>query len=425
MSRTLLAAALLPTLAAGCATWKPPEPTPAAFRERAQTRERGGVRVSAALVTKQEAEQSFATKVVQSGIQPVWLEIENREREEYVLMPIVMDPDYFSPSEAAWKTRGLGERRSEEKMQYFLEQHVPITIAPGTTASGFVYTNFDPGAKAFSVALVGETQSRRFDYVLEVPGFQADYARIEPESHYERQEIRDLDLAGLRAWLEELPCCVLGGDRKTPGDPMNLVVVGDGNDVLATFVSRGWDLTETLTTGSALRTGFSSVFGSRYRTSPVSPLYVFDRPQDAALQKARATVDERNHLRLWLAPVSFAGSAVWVGQISRDIGVKLSSKTIVTHKIDPVVDEARFYVLQDIALSGYMDRAGYVKGVGFTSPEEPRYNFTLDPYFTDGLRVVLFLTDEAVGFDEIDWLEWEDPTAEAHRIRARSERPPR
>ena len=64
----------------------------------------------------------------------------------------------------------------------------------------------------------------------------------------------------------------------------------------------------------------SSVFGRRYRTSPVSPLYVFDRPQDFALQKARKTVDERNHLRLWRAPVDFEGKPVWVGQLSRDIG---------------------------------------------------------------------------------------------------------
>ena len=63
-----------------------------------------------------------------------------------------------------------------------------------------------------------------------------------------------------------------------------------------------------------------------YRTSPVSPLYLFDRQQDLALQKIRGTVDERNHLRLWLAPVRVNGKSVWVGQISRDIGVKLAAK---------------------------------------------------------------------------------------------------
>jgi hypothetical protein len=41
--------------------------------------------------------------------------------------------------------------------------------------------------------------------------------------------------------------------------------------------------------------------------------------------------------------------------------------------------------------------------------ESPRYNYTLDPYFTDGLRVVLFLTDTPVAYDEIKWLDWELP----------------
>jgi hypothetical protein len=188
---------------------------------------------------------------------------------------------------------------------------------------------------------------------------------------------------------------------------MNLVVVGTADEVLATFVTRGWDITETLRGGTALRTVISSIFGSRYRTSPVSPLYVFDRPQDAALQKARKTVDERNHLRLWLAPVTVEGISVWVGQISRDIGVRLSRKTLITHKIDPVVDEARLYVTLDLAASGYLGRYGYVRGVGSASPEAPRHNYTLDPYFTDGLRVVLFLSDELRGYNDIQWLEWE------------------
>jgi hypothetical protein len=76
------------------------------------------------------------------------------------------------------------------------------------------------------------------------------------------------------------------------------------------------------------------------------------------------SVDERNHLRLWLSPLRFEGMEVWVGQISRDFGVRLSSKTVVTHKIDPDVDDARFYLLQDLANSGGLAGLAYVKGVG-------------------------------------------------------------
>ena len=60
---------------------------------------------------------------------------------------------------------------------------------------------------------------------------------------------------------------------------------------------------------------------------------------------------ERNHLRLWLTQYRYRDSLVWLGQISRDIGVKftLKSPTISTHVIDPDVDEARRYLIEDLA----------------------------------------------------------------------------
>jgi hypothetical protein len=159
----------------------------------------------------------------------------------------------------------------------------------------------------------------------------------------------------------------------------------------------------------------SSLFGVRYRTSPVSPLYLDARRQDIALQKARGSVDQRNHLRLWLTALKYQGNHVWMGQISRDIGVKLSSKTITTHKIDPDVDETRDYLVQDILLSGALARVGYVRGVGYARPEVPRYNYTLDPYFTDGLRAVLFLSGDYVSPDDLELLRWESPASVVNR----------
>ena len=153
----------------------------------------------------------------------------------------------------------------------------------------------------------------------------------------------------------------------------------------------------------------SSVFKSNYRTSPVSPLYLFNRQQDVALQKVRATLNERNHLRLWRAPVNLNGEPVWVGQISRDIGVKLSSVTLITHKVDPIIDEARLYVTLDTIQSQSLKALGYVSGVGFTDRASGRVNYTKDPYYTDGNRVVLILSDEGTPTERIKYLPWEKP----------------
>jgi hypothetical protein len=47
----------------------------------------------------------------------------------------------------------------------------------------------------------------------------------------------------------------------------------------------------------------------------------------------------------------------------------------------------------------------YVWGVGAASYDEPRGNLTGDPYFTDGRRLLMWISDEPVGIDEIQALD--------------------
>jgi hypothetical protein len=110
----------------------------------------------------------------------------------------------------------------------------------------------------------------------------------------------------------------------------------------------------------------------------------------------------------------FLDKRVWVGQISRDIGVRITSKspTLTTHKIDPDIDEARTYLLLDLLYSKNVERIAYVEGVGEASEDAPRENLTGDPYFTDGLRFVVFLTDQETDLDKIEILKWAETPAQ-------------
>ncbi|MCH8073831.1 MAG: LssY C-terminal domain-containing protein [Proteobacteria bacterium] len=408
MRKTVLLLALL-LLAGGCASFSPPFDPPTDYLSRVERQESGNVGVTVTILSAEESDAVFATSLTKNGIQPVWIEIENGEDNKLLLMVLSIDPNYYAPSEAAWISRRWFERRSEDKMRYFGDKHIPLVIPPNSKVSGFVYTNLDPSLKAFAVELIGEHKSYTFEFVMTIPGFEADYERTRPDAVYTPDQVEDLDQDGLHTYLQALPCCVFGGDEKTPGDPLNLVIVGYGEHLLSVFARRGWDSTEVLTIGAAWRTAMSSIFKSIYRTSPVSSLYLFGRRQDAAMQKSRGSVDERNHLRLWRAPINFQGTPVWVGQISRDIGVRWSSKTIVTHKIDPNVDEARTYIMLDMMASRYLETIGFTTGVGASTRESPSRNYTKDPYFTDGLRVVLFVDEATNSYDEIHWLDWELP----------------
>ena len=96
---------------------------------------------------------------------------------------------------------------------------------------------------------------------------------------------------------------------------------------------------------------------------------------------------------------------MWIGQVSRDIGVRFTLKTwnLTTHQIDPDVDEARNYVLDNLLVGGHVARLGFVSGVQAAPTTMPRRNLTGDPYFTDGLRAVAILSAEPTSPSSLSW----------------------
>ncbi|UCG11256.1 MAG: LssY C-terminal domain-containing protein [Deltaproteobacteria bacterium] len=395
----------------GCATFNPRPLERVPFRERAQTKQEDNVRVTASVPSAEESKQLFGVNLYKRSIQPVWLEIENKNEEPVWFLPFGLDPDYFTPLEAAYLNHFAAPHSANAQMdRHFYESGMGLYIAPGSVRSGFVFSKLDEGTKGFNVELIADgNRLWTFTFFIPVPGLRIDHRQVDFKALYAEDEFVSLDEEGLRRALESLPCCTTDKKGKGQGDPLNLVVIGSGEDVYHAFIRAGWDETETIYKASAIKTTISFLFGGRYRYSPVSGLYVFGRPQDVALQKARETIHERNHLRLWLAPMLFQGQLVWVGQISRDIGVRFTTRTIVTHKIDPDVDETRAFVIQDLWYSQGLAKLAYVEGVGAAPITEPRGNLTGDPYFTDGLRAVLWVSSDPVKLDDAEFVEWEIP----------------
>jgi hypothetical protein len=162
---------------------------------------------------------------------------------------------------------------------YFRNSRLPYRIRPGKTVSGFVFTNLDKGVKYINVELLGiqVRQIRRFDFLANVPDLNVDYAKVKTEIQrnelYKEGEVQNLDESTFRMWIERLPCCVLGGDRKTRADPLDVVFVGEAPTLFPALARQGWHVTEPITVGSAWQTISSSLFGERFRYGPVSPLY--------------------------------------------------------------------------------------------------------------------------------------------------------
>ena len=395
----------------GCAQFQHKLPEALPFMGRAQTKTDGEVRVTVAVPSAEESQQIFGFPLAAKNIQPVWLEVENKSDTGFFLYHIAMDPDIYSSGEVAWKFQSSFYSKNSQRNIYtlFRDNEIEWYFKPGTTTSGFVYTNLKLGTKPVLVKLLGEDKIKELMFFIDVPGLEADHASFDPAAIYSKDQFVDLDDDGLRKALEEMQCCTTNKDSSEFGDPLNIVVSGDEDTIWKAFISRGWDETEIIYGESVAKTIGSSLFGKRYRYSPISALYLYGRPQDLALQKARQTVDERNHLRLWLSPMRYRGLPVYVGQISRDIGVKLTTKspTFTTHAIDSDLDESRDYLIQDLIESQRVAKIGFVKGVGVATPENPRYNLTDDPIWTDGLRAVFVFSEEPTALNELKFFDWE------------------
>jgi LssY C-terminus len=376
------------------------------------------VRVTVSVLSAAESEAVFGVAVYDAGVQPVWLHIENHDSVPYLLFPSQVDPNKFSPLEAAYRNHhrfGLATQAAMDT--YFLANSIKRLIPPGATVSGFVYTNLHLGAKEVQVLLVGPQRVKRFTFLVHVPGLHTHYTEVNFNTLYQPADIISYNEEELRQAIEALPCCTTNARATAYGDPLNLVFIGELEDILAAFIDRQWTMTEQVYAASIWREVQAFLFGASYRYAPFSPLYLYHRRQDLALQKARTTIAARNHLRLWLAPMRFVDKPIWVGQVSRDIGVRFTLSTwhLTTHRIDPHVDEARGALVEDLLLSRRITKLGFAKGGPAATLATPRANLTGDPYMTDGLRAVLLFADErthAVGealltLQTFDWA-WSD-----------------
>jgi len=406
--RILTLLTFIVTSISACASFDPIPPEDLDFLERSMTQEKNNIRVTVSVPTRVESRKAFGKKLDKLEIQPVWIEIENNSGRDYLLIFHSLDSDYFSAGEAAYASHGLDTAQNKGIDEYFEDLAIERAALAGTTVSGFAFSNLKLGTKEVRIRIYTEGEVLDFEFYVTVPGLRADWQRVEFESLYPENERIDMDdPADLRKYLEEFMCCTTKKNGTGSGDPINLIVIGRGNH-LNGFIKAGWDETEIISAGSSWRTTKAFLTGSEYKYSPISALYVFERPQDIGLQKARDTINERNHLRLWLSPVRFRGELVWIGAISRDIGVFFTTRAwnLTTHAIDPEVDEARDYLVEDIATAQALAEFGWIGGVGEVTRDLPKKNLLGSPWWTDGQRTVLWMTDQPTALQDVEIMDW-------------------
>jgi hypothetical protein len=432
--RLLLAGLVCAGLAACASAPFAPEPLadPESFSSF-QTRSIGDVTVAVAILTDEEAKKHFGVDLKANGLQALWVSVRNASELRYWLIRNTVDQDLYSADETFQLVKDEVDGADQERLrQHLRDESIRVMMRPGHVTRGHIFLPYREGGRYAEIRLTPDAyhegqqptdesgyRELRFGFGLTLPDGEFDYEHLDQIIEEQAARREDLDLGGLRNTLEALPCCVTNSDGDANGDPLNLVLVGEATDVMNALSRLGWSFTHRITAESVRRMMAAALEGKGYAVAPVSSLFVFGRKQDIALQRSRANIAQRNHMRLWLAPFTLEGRSVWVGQVSRDIGVKLTthSPSLTTHIIDPQVDLTRLYLLHGLLAEGFVEKFGYVSGSSFAAADDPAFNLAEDPYFSDGMRLVVMLSADPVPYSEVRTLGWEssaEPVVEGY-----------
>jgi hypothetical protein len=190
---------------------------------------------------------------------------------------------------------------------------------------------------------------------------------------------------------DESDCRLTHTTTGHPGDPLNIQLIGNEEDVLRAMAASGWDPADPITFRSTVQIALDTATHRPDDRAPVSTLYLFGRRQDLAFEKpAGRSPRTRHHVRFWRMIRNEAERPVWIGSAAFDSGVEFSRTTgEITHHISPDVDTERDLLVADLVKAEYAAARRWVQN--YHAVRKGR-NGAGDPWFTDGRLAVVLLT---------------------------------
>jgi len=136
------------------------------------------------------------------------------------------------------------------------------------------------------------------------------------------------------------------------GGPVNIVLIGDKNEIATAFEKCGWTVAQDENANSLWKTFEAVIKGKGYDAAPMSTLYLYGRPEDMAFEKMLNTFTMRHHLRIWKAPATTPdGRQIWLVAADHDNGFDIRPG-VISHSVDPRVDLERAKVGADLGMTG-------------------------------------------------------------------------
>ncbi len=168
------------------------------------------------------------------------------------------------------------------------------------------------------------------------------------------------------------------------GDPINLLFLGDVQDLDRAFLNGGWLRAGARGFGSVAHEVTAAVTARPAVGAPLSTKYFGGRAEDLGYEIAGPNARKRHHLRIWLLD-TLAG--VWVAAANEDIGLSVNPfKGRATHKIDPQIDNERDFIVRTLEAGRCADLVDYLTLPGAAPSGR---NAEGQRYTTDGRAAVI------------------------------------
>ncbi len=364
------------------------------IESRAAVQSEGLITVRAAVLSPAEAKEMYGVDLYAGGVQPVWIEVQNAGEEALRFAPVGTDREYFLPLEVAYVNRGGLSKESRDAMnRRFYTSAMRRAVDAGASISGIVLTHAEPGTKGFNVDLFGSELSFRFTFFLTAPGFTPDHDSVDFKSLYEPADARDVREDALPALVDEILCCIADATGVTSnGLPMNIALIGRGDEVLASLLRARWRETE-------LSDPRNELSGEHYYSG---------RVQDTTMRyEGRNDSDGYYELQLWLSPFNVDGTPIWIGNVRHFISHRWQE-----NQPGPDIDIARSFLLQNLWYSSALKKYGRVVTGSEIVLGERRQDFNSHEYFTDGAKLALWISGDPVSLADVEETEWSDEVAQ-------------
>jgi hypothetical protein len=280
---TLFAATLL----GACATYEPQPLVLDTDLQGVQTETIDDVTVSVAILTDEQAAQHFGVDFARNGLQALWLRVHNASPRQFWFIRNTVDPDFYSADEAAVLAKdSLSGDHFDALRQHLRDESIRVQHRPMTITEGFLYLPRIEGGRFVDIRLggdvfdletdetMGQIDELRFGFAVPLPDGLFDYEKLDAAHTYGDVVLPDVeDPEMLREHLEKLPCCAMDDDGEEFGDPLNVVLIGDSQQVLTgsrSPRSGAWPVPRSAATPTPSPRSAISIYSAGSRTSHCS-----------------------------------------------------------------------------------------------------------------------------------------------------------